>query len=192
MVKRKGRLIRLAQTTPNAILGLDCSSAVIGWGLVSLDFQLLSYGHIKPLKSDFPLIERLDDTYKQIAALCEEFKPQSVSIEEVFTYMKGSSQAKTISILIAFNRTSALASYQKTNDVSFYSVHEIRNLIKKHYSFKNKIGKEDMPNLIKENLSEKFEFIINKKGNVAKETMDEADGIAAALAHVIYLNRGNK
>jgi Holliday junction resolvasome RuvABC endonuclease subunit len=186
---KKGRIVVLKEQQ-DAILGLDCSSATIGWGLISLDFNLLAYGHIKPLKSDFDLIERLNDTYNQISFLCDKFKPKHIAIEDVITYMKGNSQAKTISILIAFNRISALAGFRKTKDIKFYSVHEIRKLIKVHYNFNNKIGKEDMPEIIQKNLLKDFEYIINRKGNVAKETMDEADGIAAALAYVIELNRG--
>ena len=191
MKKKKGRAISLLKQQ-GAVLGLDCSSATIGWGLISLDFELLSYGHIKPLGSKFSLIERLNDAYSQISSLCDELKPQYVAVEDIFTYMQGKSQAKTITILAAFNRVSALAAFRKTNSLNFYSVHEIRKFIKEHYDLPSTIGKEDMPETLRQNVSAKFENMINKKGNIAKETFDEADGIATALACVIDLNRGNK
>jgi len=61
------------QSTENTVLGLDCSTATIGWGLLTLEEQpkLLKYGHIKPMESKHgSLIERLENTFDRISALC--------------------------------------------------------------------------------------------------------------------------
>jgi len=193
MVKRaQGRTIVVSssQSPPSPlILGLDCSSATIGWGLVALNLEpvLYAHGHIKPLKPTHELLERLDDVYNKISDLCNELQPTHISIEDIFLFMKNKSQANTITILASFNRVCALAAYRKTHNVTFYSVHEIRKLIKTGNDLKDKIGKEDMPVIIRNNLEQSFETMINKRGNIAKETFDESDGIAAAWAHAINL-----
>lgn len=94
--------------------------------------------------------------------------------------MTGKSKARTITILTAFNRVASLALYQKIGNVNYYSVHQIRKIIKNAYNLKDVIEKEDIPSIINENLEKSFLGPINKKGNVAKEALDESDGIAAA------------
>jgi Holliday junction resolvasome RuvABC endonuclease subunit len=192
MVKRAtGRTIVLSNGLqhPISILGLDCSSATIGWGLIALnsDPVLLAYGHIKPLKSKYMLLERLNDVYDRIDCLCDQLQPTHIAIEDIVLFMKNKSQAQTITILASFNRVVALAAYKKVPQVTFYSVHEIRKLIKIGNNLSFKIGKDDMPEIIRGNLAQNFGEIINKRGNLAKETFDESDGIAVAWAHAIDL-----
>jgi Holliday junction resolvasome RuvABC endonuclease subunit len=176
---------RKIKTSKTSILGLDCSSATVGWGLVVLNKNptLVAHGHIKPLDSKHGDIERLDDIYHRIGKLCDVTRPSCVAVEDVFLFMKGKSTARTITLLAAFNRVISLAAYQKVGDVRLYSVHDIRNLISKQHDLK--IDKESMPEAIKACLESDFEPIINKRGNIAKETYDEADGIAAAWAHTV-------
>lgn len=173
------------KTSKTSILGLDCSSATVGWGLIVLNKSptLVAHGHIKPLNSKHADIERLNDIYHRIGKLCDETRPSCVAVEDVFLFMKGKSTARTITLLAAFNRVISLATYQKTKNVYLYSVHDIRNLINKNYNIT--IDKESMPNAVADYLEPKFEPIINKKGNISKETYDEADGVAAAWAHAV-------
>ena len=138
MSKSKGRIVRLAESK-NSVLGLDCSSSVIGFGLIDLDtFSLSAYGHIRPLDNKFELLERLNDTFDRIEELCKTLKPKIVAVEDIFVFMKGMSTAKTITILTAFNRTCGLAAYRNSQKVVLYSVGEIRKTIKNHYKL-NKI-----------------------------------------------------
>jgi Holliday junction resolvasome RuvABC endonuclease subunit len=172
------------------VLGLDCSSSTIGWGLVgkkeSGEKLLLAYGHIKPLKPTYDLIYRLDDVYDKIAELCLEFDPHEVAVEEMLYYIKGLSQASTIVTLAAFNRVAALAAYREANhEVFFHAVSKIRSVLKKEINGKESIKKEDVPDIIVSCLGPEFKFIKNRKGSIAKETGDEADGIAVALVHVL-------
>ena len=174
----------------STVLGLDCSSSTIGWGLVgkkeSGENKLLAYGHIKPLKPTHDLIYRLNDVYDKIAELCLEFDPYEVAVEDILLFMAGASKAQTIVTLAAFNRVAALAAYREANhEVFFYSVSKIRSVLKKQINSKESIKKEDVPNIIIACLGPEFKLIKNRKGNVAKETGDEADGIAVALAHLL-------
>lgn len=172
------------RSTENTVLGLDCSTATIGWGLVTLEEQpkLLKYGHIKPMESKHgSLIERLDDTFDRITALCEELSPIIVSVEEIKKFMKGMSSAQTITILAGFNRVVSLAAFKCTRDVRFYSESEVRKIIKNKYMRKSdKISKDNMPDIIRRYLDGSFQGPLNTKGDIAVETNDEADGIATA------------
>lgn len=185
---KKDRIITLYNNVVEpTVLGLDCSSATIGWGLITISNppKLISHGHIKPLDSKHPEIERLDDVYNTICKLCDLLKPSIVSVEDIFLFMKGKSQARTITLLTAFNRVISLAAHQKVGKVKFYNVHEIRKIIKNAYNIESDIGKEEMPNFIREHLETNFVDIKNKKNEQAKETCDEADGIAAAWCYLL-------
>lgn len=184
----KGRIIKLQNYDGQKTLGLDCSSSTIGWGLITDDLLLSAHGHIKPIKSQH-ILQRLNGVFDSIFNLCELLNPTHVVVEDIFIFMKGKSQAQTITILAAFNRVAALAAYRHTNNVSFYSVHDIRKTIKEHYKLERRIEKEDIPGLVKQYFVG-FSDIINKKGNVAVETFDETDGIAAAWAGVIRRTNG--
>ncbi|MFA5048443.1 MAG: crossover junction endodeoxyribonuclease RuvC [Patescibacteria group bacterium] len=188
MKKAKDRIITLyEENKEQTVLGLDCSSATIGWGLISLSDppKLISHGYIKPLDSKYSEIERLDDVYDRICMLCDTLKPSVVSVEDIFLFMKGKSKARTITLLTAFNRVISLAAYKKVGKVSFYTVHEIRKVIKNAFSIAVDIGKEDMPNFIRQHLEPNFTDIKNKKNEQAKETCDEADGIAAGWCYLL-------
>lgn len=188
MKKSDGRIITLQSDVANpTVLGLDCSSATIGFGLIKLStpLELVAYGHIKPLDSKYTEMRRLDDVYDRINNLCDLLKPSIVSVEDIFLFMKGKSKARTITLLTAFNRVISLAAYQKTENVKFYTVHEIRKIIKSAFNIENDIGKEDMPNFIRDYLESDFSDIKNKNNKQAKETCDEADGIAAAWCYAL-------
>lgn len=180
---------KIKNTSKKKVLGIDCSSSTIGWGLMSVSFNLLSYGYIKPLKSNKgTLIERLNDTFNKIQRLCDKEKPDYVAIEDIMLFSKGNSTAKTITILTAFNRVSALAAYQKTENIAFIPVGTVRKLIKNELNFDNRIGKTDMPNIIRKYLYEDFTGPLNKRNEVVVEELDMADGIAVAWAKCLEIN----
>jgi len=199
--KPNGRTVLFEQEKCElAILGFDCSSSTIGWGFIGIkndSLKLLAHGHIKPMDSKFPLLERLNGVFNDIEVLCNKLSPTHISIEDIFLFMggkkgKGGSTAQTITILTAFNRIVGVSAFRKTNgNVKLFSVHEIRKTIKNSYSVDKKIEKEDIPDIIVKYLEPKFENIINKKGNVAKETFDESDGIAVAWAYALELKDKN-
>ena len=180
---------RRIRTSKISVLGLDCSSAVVGWGLVVLDEKpsLVAYGHFKPLNNKCPEMERLDDVYKKITELCDELKPTYVAVEDIFLFMKGKSKAQTITILTAFNRIASLAGYHSSSGVKFYSVHNIRKIIKlMNPDIKVTIAKEDVPDIIIKYLEPQFTKMLNRNKETAKETYDETDGIASAWACALH------
>lgn len=187
--KAKGRAVKIAceQTrTEFTVLGLDCSSSTIGWGLVGCGsdgtLALLAHGHIKPLTSKCDFMERLSDVFDKISALCEEFDPSMVAVEDILMYVRGSSSARTITILAAFNRVAALAAFRCVGKLRLYDVHEIRRILKTACGLSRTPEKEQMPDLVRAHLEPRFSDILKLKGGMADTTCDEADGIAAAWA----------
>lgn len=171
------------------ILGLDCSTATIGWGLVSISKKprLLKYGHLKPMPSkNGSLIKRLNDTYDRINHLCQELSPNIVAIEQIKKFMKGLSSAQTITILAGFNRVVSVSAYKVSNDLRYYDELEIRRIIKHHYKI-DRVSKDNMPDIIRLYLEKSFAGPLNKKNEPAIETNDEADGIAVAWACCLNL-----
>lgn len=178
------------------MLGLDCSSSTIGWGLFTLNSgpTLVAHGHIKPLTSKFDLFERLQDVYERIGELCQEVDPTHIVIEDIVLHMKGKSSAKTITTLAIFNRVAGLSAYVHTGiSPELFAVGTIRKLIRQdHPRVDPKFKKEDIPDIIRTYLEPKFEDIINRNNNVSGETYDEADGIAAAWAYSIQLGKNDE
>jgi len=170
----------------DTVLGLDCSSKTMGWGLLSKDFKLIAHGHFSPLPSKHHFMARLSGVYDQISNICNQFTPKEIAVEDIIQHMSGGgSMAQTITILAAFNRVAALAAWCSTKQLEFYPVATIRKIIRTHIHRKEKIGKEEMPSIIRDNLCAEFADILSKKGSVSEVTMDEADGIAVAWAHLI-------
>lgn len=171
------------------VLGLDCSSSMVGWGLIGIKEDnpiLLAYGHVKPLDSKNSLLERLNDVCDKLMDICNDILPTEVAIEDIILYMKGRSQASTVVILASFNRVVATVIHREFKvDVFFQSVQAIRKQIKQSLKLKETIKKEDMPFIIKEHLCPIFEFTMNKNNEIADVTRDEADGIAVAWSKVL-------
>lgn len=68
------------------ILGIDPGIATIGFGLIECSgtsFKLLNYGVITT-PAHTPLSDRLSQIYDDMNQLLEKFKPDAVSIEELF------------------------------------------------------------------------------------------------------------
>lgn len=177
------------ESCQDRVLGLDCSSSMVGWGLVGIydgKPKLLSYGHIKPLDSKNSLLDRLNDVCDKIVEVCKEISPTEIAIEDIILFMKNKSQAQTIVILASFNRVIAVTTHRETGmDVSLQSVQSIRKTIKEKIGNSSTIKKEDMPHIIKDKLCNLFEFTIDRNGNIADVTRDEADGIAVAWSRAL-------
>jgi Holliday junction resolvasome RuvABC endonuclease subunit len=181
------RTIILKPNLSGDILGLDCSFKTIGWGLLSIEKKILiAHGHIVPPSSKFQLLYRLNIVFDAITCLCKTFNPKIVSIEDIIQHMsKGFSSAGTITLLAALNRTIALSAWRETNNVCFYPVATIRKVIKNEIGATSRLEKEEIPNIIRNNLCQSFSDVLDKKGKFSERTMDEADGIAAAWCHLI-------
>jgi len=184
----KERIIRIRRKTKKpTILGIDCSSSTIGWGLLTLEKmpKLVSYGHIKPLEAKKgDIITRLSNTFNRIQGLVSDLDPSVIYVEEIKkSFKRGMSSAQTITVLAGFNRvTSVAASLVSNKEIKFINESTVRTKIKELLSLGKKIEKDEVPSIIVEHLDKRFKGPLNTKGNVAVETGDEADGIAVAWA----------
>jgi Holliday junction resolvasome RuvABC endonuclease subunit len=165
-------------------LGLDCSSAVVGWGILDAKMKLVAHGHFKPLDSKFSLIERLNSVFEGVNDICIKFCPDRVSVEDITLHMKGKSNAKTVTLLAAVNRVASLSAWRISKSLYYYGVTKIRSVIRKEYGL-DKIDKQGIPDIIRQHLDDRFSNILKRNGKIADTTMDEADGIAAAWASCI-------
>lgn len=68
------------------ILGIDPGIAIVGWGVLHYDgvkFRPLAYGSITT-KAGLEVEERLAQVYEAICEIIEKYKPDCMSIEELF------------------------------------------------------------------------------------------------------------
>jgi crossover junction endodeoxyribonuclease RuvC len=68
------------------VLGIDPGTAITGYGLVEGEgdtLTLVAYGAITT-PPDWPLPERLQHIYQELAALIEDGQPTAVAVEELF------------------------------------------------------------------------------------------------------------
>lgn len=170
-------------------LGLDISSSVIGWSVISSngkDVCLYEYGHILPPPSKKgSLAFRMNSAFDDISNLLRRVNPDVVSIESyVNKFSHKKSSARTIIVLSSFNEVISMACIRELGfEAEKYTVGSIRSIISKEYSLDVK-SKDDVINFV----NSKFDnFIIrkNKNNNISKTVYDESDSIAVALASVL-------
>lgn len=179
------------------ILGLDISSATIGWSVLFVAddgvISLKKYGHIKPTskkKSDDNFSLRLNYAFDAITSLVQKEKPDVIAIEDYAKkFSKGRSSANTILILSSFNEVCGLAAYRvsKLQPIRI-PVTSLRKLVKKEYSC-NIDDKEDVLEFCKKTFNN-FLTQNNRAGNIKKECYDEADSIIVSLGY--YLDKKSK
>lgn len=172
------------------ILGLDVSSATIGWALLSDDIELLKYGHLKPpskkkSKDNFSL--RLDFAFVEVGNLIQSLNPDVVVIEDYAKrFTKGRSNANTILTLASFNEVSGLISYKLTGKKPIrISVSTLRTIVNNHYG--EEINDKDDVLKFCEKHFDNFSSALNQKGNLKKESYDEADAIIVSLGYILSL-----
>jgi crossover junction endodeoxyribonuclease RuvC len=68
------------------VLGIDCGSLATGVGVVESDgrgYRVLHFGAICPPRAD-AFGDRLQHIHREVEALVERFRPDSIALEEVF------------------------------------------------------------------------------------------------------------
>ena len=68
------------------ILGIDPGFAIVGWGVLECvggKFRVMGYGSIQT-KAGLPIEERLKQIYDGMNTIIDKYKPQIMSIEELF------------------------------------------------------------------------------------------------------------
>lgn len=178
------------------ILGLDISSATIGWSVLEViddKYSLKNYGHIKPVskkKSDDNFCLRLNYAFDAITNLVRKEKPDVVVIEDYAKkFSKGRSSANTILILSSFNEVCGLAVYRESKITPIrIPVISLRKVVKKEFNC-NIDDKNDVMAFCKKTFNS-FLTQNNRAGNIKKEAFDEADSIIVSLGY--YLESRSK
>lgn len=178
------------------ILGLDISSATIGWSVLEVvddKCSLKDFGHIKPTskkKSDDNFSARLNYAFDAITDLVRKQSPDVIAIEDYAKkFSKGRSSANTILILSSFNEVCGLAAYRASNIKPIrIPVTTLRKLVKKEYS----CDIDDKPDVLAfcKKTFNNFLTQNNRAGNIKKESYDEADSIIVSLGY--YLEKKSK
>ena len=68
------------------ILGIDPGLAIVGWGIIeykNAKFRTIAYGAIRT-PAGMPTHERLADIDRQLDEILDKYKPEQLSIEELF------------------------------------------------------------------------------------------------------------
>jgi hypothetical protein len=173
------------------ILGLDISSATIGFSILEIKnkkVSLLEYGHLKPpskkkSKDNFSL--RLDFAFNEITKLIKRTKPDIVAIEDYAKkFSEGRSSANTILVLASFNEVCGLAAYRilETKPTRI-PVTTLRRLVKDEYKEVVK-DKEDVLKFCKKHFKN-FTTVNNRAGNIKEESYDQADSIIVGLGYYL-------
>lgn len=167
------------------ILGLDASTTTIGLSVVDYDDTnkiLVQAEFYKPNKK-VPILESLAMVRAWIQEKVNQYKPDDVALEDIILFMKGKSNAKTITSLAVLNRTVGLAAFEALKKpITLYNVTKIRHAIK---PTKKLPPKEDIPELVAQILKISFPYILDKKGKITVENFDVADSIACSLAFIV-------
>ena len=172
------------------ILGWDCSSSTIGYGVLQWDeltneIHLVKMDYFKPIKTG-PIIDRIADTRDKVMQIIEEACPQFIAIEEIIQFMAGKSTAKTIIALTTFNRMIGLTCYDYLgHSPKMCNVMSIRHGLKLTSALPSK---EDIPDLVAHHLGISFPYEYGKRGKLLVENGDKADGCAVALYQAFVLS----
>jgi crossover junction endodeoxyribonuclease RuvC len=155
------------------IIGIDCGTAITGWCVLEVVAKqktptLLGAGIIQTHKLT-PEPDRLLDLGQSIADLLDEFKPDEMSIEDIFFFKNATtvikvSQARGVTVYEARKRGIAVFSYTPLQ-------------IKQQLTGYGRADKKQMLEAINET------FSLN--GKLKQD--DTADAIAAAYCH--FLNK---
>lgn len=150
------------------MLGLDPALAgATGYGVVELDGQaarMLRFGALRfPSRAGFS--ERLREIHKMVAQLVEEFAPDAVAVESVFTALN----MRTALRLAEVRGVILLAAAQADIPSHSYSPREVKASITGHGS----ASKEQMQQMVKLQLG-----LCERP-----EPADAADALAVALCH---------
>lgn len=158
------------------ILGIDPGTAVTGYGVVESvnnSFKLVQYGTIKTsAKEKLPL--RLHQIFTGIKDVIQQFKPDAVSIENIFY----SENVKTALILGHTRGVLIAASVDEGLEVSEYSPREVKRAV---------VGNG---NASKEQVQYMIKMLLGLK-EIPKPN-DAADGCAIAICHMNQLKNKTK
>ncbi len=162
------------------VAGFDISSTTTGWCILKIEDGSVKYldsGYFKPLKKG-TIFDRLSHSKKEVEKILKKYKPDHVAIEDIISFMKGASTAKTIITLSLFNRIVGMTVYDYLGrSPELFNVMSIRHGLK---LTKELPKKEDMPELASHHLGVKFPYYYGKGGKIKSESYDVADAWSVA------------
>ena len=179
------------------VLSFDASTKTIGVSVIDYKEHWVtglpqiglvhSEAYSPPRKGN--ILARLHAVREKIAEYIATWEPDDVALEEIMLFMQGKSNAKTITSLAVLNRTVGLAIFDLMGKPpEMLHVSSIRASLKIN---DQRPKKEDMPDIVAHHLGITFPWIMDKKGKIAVESYDMADGIAVGLAFIV-LNSAEK
>ena len=109
------------------ILGIDPGFAIVGWGVLECvggKFRVMGYGSIQT-KAGLPIEERLKQIYDGMNTIIDKYKPQVMSIEELFW----NTNQKTGICVAEARGTILLAAYQKGLNIFEYTPLQVKQAV---------------------------------------------------------------
>jgi crossover junction endodeoxyribonuclease RuvC len=155
---------------PFCVLGLDPAAAgATGYGVVESDgrrCRLLRFGALRPATRSSPPAARLREVHALVAGLIDEFAPDGVAVESVFT----SFNRKTALRLAEVRGVVLLAAAQAGVPTFSYSPRQVKASVAGY----GHAGKEQVQQMVRALLGM----------SETPEPADAADALAVALCHV--------
>lgn len=154
------------------ILGIDPGTAIVGFGIIDRvynNYTTIDYGVIRT-PSDMDMPDRLKEIYEGIISLIEIYKPDEISVEELFF-----NRNTTTAISVGQARgVILLAASQKGIPVGEYTPLQVKQAIAGF----GRAEKKQVQFMVKN---------ILKLDEIPKPD-DAADGLALAICHSNWLN----
>lgn len=109
------------------VLGIDPGYAILGWGIIEMKgnhFTPVHYGAITT-DSTSPMANRLVDIYRELNRIIDLFKPEVVSIEQLFF----NTNSKTAILVSQARGVAVLAAAEKSIPVFEYTPLQIKQAL---------------------------------------------------------------
>jgi len=169
-VTRRAAVPVAVQGRALTVVGIDPGTLVTGYGVVSREARgplcLLECGVIRPTRGA-PLAARIREIFEEIARLLDGFRPDAVSVENVFQ----GKNARSALVLGHARGAILLAASLRDVEIHEYSPREI----KKAVVGRGGASKDQVGFMVQERLRLK----------ASPKPADAADGVAAALCHFV-------
>lgn len=154
------------------ILGIDPGTATVGYGIIEINNDkiiVINYGFIQT-SSKSPMSERLGVIFNDIQTLIDTFKPDLMSIEELFFFKN----AKTVISVSQARGVILLAAVQANIEIFEYTPLQVKVTLTGY----GRADKNEVQNCVKD---------ILELDEIPKPD-DAADALAIALCHYQHMN----
>ena len=173
------------------ILGIDISTAVIGFAVMTTDHKLITYDKLK-FKKDLCLEQKAEYFKNKVESIDSYYCISEVFVEQpAMMFGRGKTTANTMAKLQRFNGMCCYAIYDLLK-IQASMVHSNSARKKMNISIpRNVLNKK---HFIIEEVSKKypnFNYKLTRYGNPEPGTDDIADAIVVAYAGVTTYNEGN-